>query len=1056
MLIARTSKIALQFVAAVVVGIGLLAGVVAWQLGRGPMSLDFLTPYIEDELTDPDAPARVRLGRTVLLWAGLERALDVRVLDLRLVGEDGRVFASVPEASVRFSLRALLAGVVAPTSIELLGPRLKLVRREDGVVDLGIDGSEGRDEAADAEAAAAIARLLEGFYLPPAEDRSVGWLTRIAVDSGFLTVDDRRNGVVWMAPRVTFGVDRDARGLVGEGTFVVEQGDLRGRFEVSARWAHGRGLELGLGFADMPPAMLAAIEPLFAPLGRIDLPLTGTLAATLGPDLAPEGLTFDLAGGAGTLSLPEFYKDRLAVTALALRGRIEVAAGRLVVDEAMADLGGPAVSLKAEVVHRGDELDLRLDGEARAVRLDELARYWPEDLGAVPREWVTGNLKQGTVDVARLHLAGTAPAADPTALAIRELGGDMAGAGITVHFLRPMEPVRDVRARAVFDADSLTVTADAGEMRGMRLQKATIDIRGLASPPGTLETIDIAVDVAGGIRPALEVIDQKPLGYASALGFAPSGISGRQRTQVTVKFPLIARLRFADIDVRAEAKLEDVAIEHGPLGQPVAGGSIALSVDPKSLVAAGALQLGPVPMVAKWSERLGSGGGPRRQYEASFALDAAQRRALGINVAPWLDGKVFVRLQHAVADDARASGSADIDLSEARLALAPFDWSKPPGTPGRARARWDVAGERLSALPEISIDAGGLVAAGAATFAADATAAWPSLKRLTVSRFSLPGTDVAGGVVFGGDRGPEIELSGRELDLRGLVERFEHTDDGDGEPLVVRIAPAAPIGRVRLGEETVMANVSGTLELGAEAAHAAHVRATLPGGGDFTLDLDRAGADRRALTINSNDAGVVLHALDWSDNVKGGRLKVVGHFDDKLPGRPLDAVASIEDFVLLDGPALARLITLVSPIGIVDALSGPGIGFSRLEVPLQMTPEKITLRDARARGADLGILANGTITRGSGTLDMRGEIAPVRTLNALLGNIPIIGTLLTGGGEGIFAWTWSAKGTVDDPDFSVNPLSVLTPGFTRRIIEGLGDVSDTEIKDQHPQEQQQQ
>lgn len=1041
--------------AALVIGVGLLAGFAAWQLGRGPVSLDFLTPYIEDELTAPDALVRVRLGRTILLWAGIDRALDVRVIDLRLVGADGRVFASVPEASVRFSLRALLSGVIAPTEIELLGPRLKVVRREDGAVDLGIDAGTASDESADSEAAAVIASLLEGFYTPPSPDRPIGWLTRIAIDSGFLTVDDRRNGVVWTAPRVTLAVDRDEVGLAGEGTLVVEQGDLRGRFEISSRWTHGRGLQLGLGFADLPPAMLAAIDPVFAPLGRIDLPLTGTLAATLGPKLEPEGFSFDLGGGAGTLSLPELYKERLAVASVVLRGRMEAAASRLVVDEARIDLGGPTATMRAEVTRRGGQISLRLDAEALAVPLDELAGFWPETLGANPRAWVTQNLTGGIVHTARMHIVGHAPESDPMALTVSELNGDMAGTGVVVHFLRPMEPVRGVRARAEFDADRLSITADAGQMRGAQLETAKIDIRGLAGAPGTAETIDIAVAVSGDVRSALEVIDQKPLGYASALGMSPAGVSGRHRTNVNIKFPLIARLRFAEIDVRATSQLEEVSLADGPLGQPISGGAIKLAVDPKELVAEGTLRLGPVPMMAKWTERLSAGNGPRRRYEARFTLDAAQRAVLDVETAPWLDGAIGVTLDHAVAADGSANGVADIDLAGAMLDLELLGWTKAAATPGRAKIRWDVAGGRLSRLPEIAIDAGGLVAAGSVDFAAGGAAGEPALRRVVLERLIVPGTDISATVAFGGAGGPEIALSGRELDLRRLVERFEDSGDGGADPMIVRVAPAAPLGKVRLGEQTTMTDLSGVVEMGTETARAAHLVATLPGGGNFALDLEPADGHRRALSITSNNAGTILHALDWSDNIRGGQLRVVGHFDDGVPGRPLDAVASIEDFVLLDGPALAKLISLVSPIGIVDALSGPGIGFSRLEVLLTVTPETVRLRDARARGADLGILVNGTIARDTDALDLSGEIAPVRTLNALLANIPIIGTLLSGGGDSIFAWTWTAKGTVDEPDFSVNPLSVLTPGFARRILEGLGNVSGSK-GDAPPVGQQQQ
>jgi hypothetical protein len=57
------------------------------------------------------------------------------------------------------------------------------------------------------------------------------------------------------------------------------------------------------------------------------------------------------------------------------------------------------------------------------------------------------------------------------------------------------------------------------------------------------------------------------------------------------------------------------------------------------------------------------------------------------------------------------------------------------------------------------------------------------------------------------------------------------------------------------------------------------------------------------------------------------------------------------------------------------------------------------------------------------------------TLNKVLGKIPLVGNILTGGeGGGVFAATYSIKGSSDDPRVSVNPLSVLTPGILRRIL----------------------
>lgn len=63
-----------------------------------------------------------------------------------------------------------------------------------------------------------------------------------------------------------------------------------------------------------------------------------------------------------------------------------------------------------------------------------------------------------------------------------------------------------------------------------------------------------------------------------------------------------------------------------------------------------------------------------------------------------------------------------------------------------------------------------------------------------------------------------------------------------------------------------------------------------------------------------------------------------------------------------------------------------------------------------------------------------GTLIPLRGVNTILGGIPIIGDIL-GGENGIFAITFEAQGPLDNPSISVNPLSVLAPGFLREIFE---------------------
>ncbi len=52
----------------------------------------------------------------------------------------------------------------------------------------------------------------------------------------------------------------------------------------------------------------------------------------------------------------------------------------------------------------------------------------------------------------------------------------------------------------------------------------------------------------------------------------------------------------------------------------------------------------------------------------------------------------------------------------------------------------------------------------------------------------------------------------------------------------------------------------------------------------------------------------------------------------------------------------------------------------------------------------------------------------------MLNVVPVIGSVLTAGGEGIIAATYKIQGPQSDPSISVNPLAVLAPGILRKIF----------------------
>jgi hypothetical protein len=125
--------------------------------------------------------------------------------------------------------------------------------------------------------------------------------------------------------------------------------------------------------------------------------------------------------------------------------------------------------------------------------------------------------------------------------------------------------------------------------------------------------------------------------------------------------------------------------------------------------------------------------------------------------------------------------------------------------------------------------------------------------------------------------------------------------------------------------------------------------------------------------------------------------------------------------------------------GLIDLLGNEGITFSKLEAQFDWMYRRqgslLVLKDGRTSGNALGLTFDGAFDNAAGTINVSGTLIPLSGLNAVIGSIPLVGDILTGGaGGGVFAATYKVKGDAKDPDISVNPLAVLAPGILRRIL----------------------
>ncbi|HVI91283.1 MAG TPA: AsmA-like C-terminal domain-containing protein [Dongiaceae bacterium] len=167
-MIRRTAKFLLEAFGATLAGLALLLGFLAYRLTHeGPIHLKFLVPYLERAVNGPDQDLQVSIDDAILTWAGWQRAVDMRSVNLHVRDRKGRELATIPEASISISARALMRGIIAPSRIEVFGASLRLWRSRDnrlmfGNRQIGGDNSDSQASGTAASGGPAAANPVNG------------------------------------------------------------------------------------------------------------------------------------------------------------------------------------------------------------------------------------------------------------------------------------------------------------------------------------------------------------------------------------------------------------------------------------------------------------------------------------------------------------------------------------------------------------------------------------------------------------------------------------------------------------------------------------------------------------------------------------------------------------------------------------------------------------------------------------------------------------------------------------------------------------------------------
>ena len=1041
----RSAVIALEVMAGSVAALSVLLMLAFWRLTAGPIPLDFLRTYTEAALEQALPGYDIALERTQIVWEAEERSLKLVATDARIAGHAGGPTATVPAIQIRFSLRGLLRGLLAPVEIEAVEPSFSVVRLRDGSLRLG--PPEGAEPAQPAAGGDALSAIVDELNRAPDPDSATGYLEIVRVRRASLTIIDLSLGTRWSVPSADILLRRGERGLRSRGLLEFDVGTmpLMLSFDGSHR-LDDRTSRLSVEFSGLEPDALARKVPELAALSAIGLPLSGSLEVEAEALTIARSIEVTVRGESGQIDLPTLYDLPLPVRAIEAsltyrRDSKMLMLPSLVIDLGTAAKAGPRLSLTGTLIDVGaaDSYGLVAEAVAENVATDDLPGYWPREVGRNPREWVTKNLEGGGVSRARISLRGKMARDDPGAIEVEDFDGEIAFAGVTTHYMRPLPPVLETEGRAEFSPGRFKIEVESGRLYNLAAGPATIDMTGL---DGNSELADIEVVVRGPLRDVMRVIDHKPLDYATALGIPPANVDGLAAARLVFQFPLVNDLGLDRVKLAAAANMRDVALKKILLDQDFKDGELALTLDGRGMTIKGTGRFSDVPIPLTWREEFRTNVPVRRRITASGALDDAARKRLGFDfLQPYVTGPVPTEIDYRQASDGTDRISATHDLLDATLSLSEVNWTKPPQTAGTARLDIVIPDGGDPRFERFQLAASDLAAAGEAVFAPD----FAALRRVDFTELKLGSTDIEGSVARQPDGVLDIDLSGRNLDLRPVLAEEEGAVDAP-PPTFPAMRLNGRFQRVLLEDDRLLDGVEANLVHDGTTWRDVKIAGRLAEAGRFDLVATPiTGTSGHEFILVSDDAGAALRSFGLFDRMVGGRLRVDGRADFDDFRKSMQAALDIADFRIVRAEALAEVLRVAGSQDIQSALAGEGIVFTRLTGDIERQNKVTRIRNARAVGAALGLSVEGVIDDGHGGINVSGLIVPAYQLSQALGSIPLLGPLIVGGkDEGLLATEFRLDGPADKPRVTVNPLTALAPGFLRDLFRFFGDSGGTE------------
>lgn len=1019
-----------------------LAGLFFIRIMVAPLDMNFVRPAVEAALRDEKSGFYVEMDKIILQWPRLQGPILLGLENARVYALDGRMIVSIDEVALGLSRSRILIGKIAPTGLILKKPTLRVIRNQDNALDIGLaQVSESTTPQAAALTEDPLKNIINLLATPKGSAQAPSVLSAmrfLQIENARVIVDDRVIDMNWVLPKLDASIMRERTGM----RLKIDIAFAEMQKRIPALKVNGflnfetRNIELDTILEYFEPNFLAMRIPQVKMLkgmnGRIDARLKMVLTEQR------EILNAELTSLAevGSFAIPELSAKPIPYKNLGLLARYDGETRKLELQRAQISLNdNVTLAATAEFDTSNNALDGPIRFTIDKVAQADIGPLWPEALKEeVAYEWVVQRLSAGTFSnvYAQLDFKPLQTGGGITTVLDNVIAG-FDFEGMAIDYRAPLAPVTNAVGQGVFDMKNQTLNVDVRSANVIDLTMTEGAVRLSRIIEKGQGMADILIKLSGSVRSGLTFLKEEPISVQTTIDLEKA--LGKADIEVRLNFPTTPDVKVEDVKITAKGVLQEASLPNIFKRMTLSGGPFDLKIEDELFSAKGKGQLDERPIDLEYQEYLNSvGKNFSSKVIASLTVDEALRRKMDIDLSLFLEGAAPVNLTYTAKPDQTAKADVIVDLTPARLFIDPFDYEKPPGVSGKAQLQAHLKNNILTNISDLTGETRDLkLESTALTFRENK--GQTELASGKLSRFLLGETIGTGRFEIAPNGFLKIFMDGPFLDLRPFL---------NNEPVGAKPYTAPPmqvsvkVDRMKTTAEDhveyakIYAYIDNTgrfnqLELEGKV-----------GAGDLFVRYMPDASGKRTFRLDAQDAGATLKAFDIYGDIIGGQLVIYGEpikgvFDRNLIGR-----AEMTNFKVVRAPALARLLGAMSLPGVTQLLGNEGLAFTKLESRFDWLYRPkgslLVLKDGRTSGNSLGLTFDGTFDNAQQMIDVEGTIIPLSGINQIIGNIPLVGDIITGGTGSLIAATYSMKGQGQDVKTFVNPLSVLTPGILRRIL----------------------